>query len=146
MYDDKVVKRLGKESYDAILDQVRTNHINGHKMADIAVQLHSTVSGNHLKRCERGALSDDHEMRLIFSDWWSKELYTLKREKALNKLVTVFEDNNINLKPLARQLKKLNRRSSVFREGLSSVCKSFENEPELISILESVQKSSESPK
>ena len=142
LYDDKVINKLGKEAYDAILGQVRSGNIDGQQMADIASQLHPTVRGNHQRRCEKGASSDDYEMRHILSDWVIQELCMLKRETALKRLVMVFEDKNINLKPLARQLKRLNRRSSVFRESLSSLHKSFENEPELISILESVQGSS----
>ena len=76
-------------------------------MTDIARMLHPTVNGNHVRR---GAVGDMPGMRCILSDWYTQEMQMMKRGNALNKLVRVFEDGDVDLKPLASQIKKYHRR------------------------------------
>ena len=138
-HDDKVIKKLGQEARDAILKEVRSGAINSDQMRDIAYKLHPTVGGNHKRRSDRGVPSDDREMRRILSDWYPQELYTLQRDAALTKLAAIFESEDVGLKPLGTQIKRLSRQSQVFREGLPSLQDVFVNEPELLSILQSIQ-------
>jgi len=106
--DSDVKRVLGENAYDAILNNVRSGNINGQKMTDIAAMLHPIVCGNTLRRRrESGAHSDDREMRRVLSDWYDREMFDMTRREALNKLVTVLENDNVDLKPLARDLKEL---------------------------------------
>ena len=50
------------------------------------------------------------------SDWYTQEMQMMKRGNALNKLVRVFEDGNVDLKPLASQIKKLARKYKGYQQ------------------------------
>ena len=82
-------------------------------MTDIARMLHPTVNGNHVRR---GAVGDMPGMRCILSDWYTQEMQMMKRGNALNKLVRVFEDGDVDLKPLASQIKKLARKYKGYQQ------------------------------
>ena len=75
--------------------------------------LHPTVNGNHVRR---GAVGDMPGMRCILSDWYTQEMQMMKRGNALNKLVRVFEDGDVDLKPLASQIKKLARKYKGYQQ------------------------------
>ena len=138
-YEDKVIKKLGQEARDAILKEVRRGAINSDQMRDIAYKLHPTVGGNHKRRSDRGVPSDDREMRHILSDWYPQELYTLQRDAARTRLAAVFESEDVGLKPLGIEMKRLSRQSQVFHESFPSLQDVFVNEPELLSILQNIQ-------
>ena len=104
--DNKVIEKLGKDPYDAILNEVRPANIDAQQMTDI-------VGGNHVRR---GAVGDTRGMRYILSDWYTQEMHMMKRENALKNLVRVFEDDNADLKPLASQIKKLARKYKGYQQ------------------------------
>ena len=76
--------------------------IDQQKMRDIASQLHMKVGGKHRQRNGSG----ESEMRAVISDWYQFELYNMKRENALQKLLAVLEDSSVELKPLAKEIKQ----------------------------------------
>jgi hypothetical protein len=49
-HDEEVIKIIGEEAWDLILEDVRRNKVDQDKMDDIAFRLHPTVGGNHDKR------------------------------------------------------------------------------------------------
>ena len=101
-YDDEVKGVIGRGPYDAILEAVTNGHIDSQKMEDIARLLDPKIRGSHKKRdgcCEA-------EMRRMLSEWWNLELYNLSTESALEKLVRIFNDETVNMRPLANKIKK----------------------------------------
>ena len=46
-------------------------------------------------------------MRHILSDWYNEEMHAMRRQEALEKLVTTFNHDNIRLFPLAKQVKQV---------------------------------------
>ena len=127
----KAEDKIGKKVMRSILDEVETDSINAQKMKDIAKSLHQSIGGAHSKRMNKtGTLSDDAEMRNIFSDWWEMELFNvaMTRQEAITKLVEIFESSDVNLRPLAATL-----RSQVLEEedGTTSTANTMrEDEPE----------------
>ena len=105
-HDTKVKKKLGKDVRSAILSSAEEAVISANIMQDIAFKLHSSIGGNHKIRVASGDPCDKTEMRHILGDWWDKELFQLTSREALQRLVAIFEDPDVDLRPLASQLKK----------------------------------------
>ena len=72
LYDAEVIKHLGREAYDYIVERVKCGVISGQQMKDIAYELHPHIFGNHLRRLESGKGSDEAEFRRILSDWFNQ--------------------------------------------------------------------------
>jgi len=109
-YEEKVKKKLGTAVRDSIIDSVHNGTIDSAKMKDIAYKLHERVGGNHMIRTISGGKPcDSVEMRAILCDWWAEDLCRkeLSREEAVQKLVNIFEHNDLGLRPLADQLKNI---------------------------------------
>ena len=109
-YDRDVKEKLGTDAYSLILREVDSGVICHQKMRDIAKGVHPEVKivGNHLRRISDGGKSDSYEMRSILSDWWLfGDLHEISKEEALQRLVMVFREEPVTLKPLATALAKL---------------------------------------
>ena len=96
-FDIEVIRKLGREPYDYILNRVRCGVISAQHMKDISQQLHEHVAGRHLQRLETGSVSDEAEFRNILGDWWNKEMHDLDQETALGRLVSIFTSNSVSL-------------------------------------------------
>ena len=109
----EVEEKLGKEKVKLILDSARNGDISDSQLSSIADKLGrnldgpNVVFGNHRRRMERDRFAaSDLLLKSILSDWWDTgELYDLSPEEALSKMVETFQDPDINLRPLAKQLK-----------------------------------------
>ena len=110
-YDRNVKEKLGTDAYRLILHEVDSGVICDQKMRDIAKGLYPAevkIVGNHQRRISGGAKCDAHEMRSILSDWWLLgDLLEISKEEALQRLVMVFREDPVTLKPLATELAKL---------------------------------------
>ena len=110
-YDRNVKEKLGTDAYRLILREVDSGVICDQKMRDIAKGLYPAevkIVGNHQRRILGGCKSDAHEMRSILSDWWLfGDLHEISKEQALQRLVMVFREEPVTLKPLATGLAKL---------------------------------------
>ena len=51
--------------------------------------------------------ASDTLLKCILSDWWGAELYDLSCEVALSKLVMIYQDSDIALRPLAKKLRNV---------------------------------------
>merc|ERR1719153_1603566 len=101
-------EKLGKEVVQILLNNVKDGTINAQHMRDFAYKLDPTdlkVGGNHIRRRGEGAKSDEAEMRRILADWYPRELFDMDRNAAVLKMAAIFEDPDIDLPPLAKQLK-----------------------------------------
>jgi len=101
-------KKLGKEVVQILLNNVNDGTINSQRMRDFAYKLDPTdqkVGGNHIRRRGEGAKSDEAEMRRILADWYLRELFDMERNAAVLKLAAIFEDPDIDLPPLAKELR-----------------------------------------
>ena len=107
LYDADVIKKLGKEAYNYILDRVRCGVISGQNMKDISGQLHPHILGNHLRRVESGRVSDEAEFRQILSDWFNQELYNLDQKTALLRLISILKDCSVGLPAEGKKLKQI---------------------------------------
>ena len=107
LYDADVIKKLGKEAYNYILDRVRCGVISGQHMKDISGQLHPHILGNHLRRVESGRVSDEAEFRQILSDWFNQELYDLDQKTALLRLISILKDCSVGLPAEGKKLKQI---------------------------------------
>lgn len=104
--DKRVVANLGSEVWNFILEAVRDGDINGQKMMDIAQLLHTSVGGRHRMRVnDQRKDPDDAEMREVLSDWYNKEMHKLDNAATVKKLITVFENQAVQLFPLASDLR-----------------------------------------
>ena len=111
-YDRDVKEKLGTDAYGLILREVDSGVICHQKMRDIAEGLYPAevkIVGNHQRRISaKGGKSDSHEMRSILSDWWLLgDLHEISKEEALQRLVMVFREEPVMLKPLATALANL---------------------------------------
>ena len=115
-YDKEVKEKLGEEVVKMILDAVENAEITKQKMEDIAQGFGPKVRGGHVSRNDA---CDSAEMRKILSDWYQHELYDMGGEEGVQKLVKLFESEEISLKPLASQLRRyLNKRSEEDKETI----------------------------
>ena len=99
---------------ECILDYMRGgHHVSGTKMNYFA-QLLGAVSepnriyGDHARRMEADRdKGHADEMRDILADWWNQELFKMTGQKALEKLVRIFEGPEIQWNSLAQDLRQL---------------------------------------
>ena len=109
-WDKEVCEKLGPVVFKLIRDYV-TNHVtNIDVMNDIAQILSDGAGGANQRR--RGGF-DERAMRDILSDWYNEEMHKMTREAAVKRLIAVFKDNSVNLKPLAHDLEQKLTDSSV---------------------------------
>ena len=104
-HDTEVKQKLGEDVRSAILSSAEDGTISANIMQDIAYKLHRSIGGNHKIRVACGEPCDKTEMRHILGDWWEKELFQLTSREALQRLVAIFEDPDVDLRPLAMQLR-----------------------------------------
>ena len=102
-YDEDIREKLGTEFVKTILDAVRCGEITKQNMEDIAQGLGPKIRGGHIRR---GEIFDAAEMRRILSDWYEDDLCNQDTEQGIQKLIALFESDDISLKPLAARLKK----------------------------------------
>ena len=102
-YDEDIREKLGTEFVKTILDAVRCGEITKQNMEDISQGLGPKIRGGHI---QRGEIFDAAEMRRILSDWYEDDLSNQDTEQGIQKLITLFESDDISLKPLAAKLKK----------------------------------------
>ena len=107
LYDAEVIKHLGREAYDYIVDRVKCGVISGQQMKDIAYELHPHILGNHLRRLESGKGSDEAEFRRILSDWFNQELYGLQQKTALSRLISILKGPSVSLPAEGKRLKQI---------------------------------------
>ena len=112
-YMSDVETKFGKETVKLILDSARSGCITDSKMCSIAEKLGrdlvgpNIIFGNHSTRIERDRFAArDTLLKCILSDWWGAELYDLPLEEALAKIIEVFQDPDVALRPLAKQLEE----------------------------------------
>ena len=105
-YEKEAKKKLGGRVFRLLCDAASEDKIDDQKLKDISYQLHGTVGGNHQKR---GRGSSESELRAVISDWYQVEMYNMTSKTALDKLVEIFEDPSVNLKPLAKDINDLQR-------------------------------------
>ena len=118
-YEIKVQEKLGEDVLKIILDSVTEGTIDAQKMYDFAFKLHLAVGGGHKTRMALpGKLPDQSEMRQILCDWYNEELHDMDQNTAVERLATAFQDQTINLPPLAQQLRrKLEVKGQEEQEG-----------------------------
>ena len=109
-YEQFVRRKLGEDVVKLLQDSVTNGTINAQNMKDFAFKLvpseEQKIGGNHVRRTQDGGeASDWAEMRRILCDWYNEELFDIDRKAAVQKLVNIFMDPDINLHPLATQLK-----------------------------------------
>ena len=109
--EDAVTDILGQEAWDLLLDSVDRYILTGKHQDEIANLL--KVGGQHERRKDdEGAKSDIKEWRKILSDWYGlpiglKPLKGMKRKAALMELVRILGHKNVQLHPLAKDLKNI---------------------------------------
>lgn len=111
IHDSKVSEKLGREIVGALSTEVDRGSIGSQKMADLASQLNSDnnekVSGNHLRRMEKGDKCDQAELRNILSDWWQQSLFDMDKSEAIDKLTDIFDSDPVDVRPLAKRLREI---------------------------------------
>ena len=107
VYDAEVIKRLGREAYNYMVDRVRCGVIRGQHMKDISSQLHPHILGNHLRRVESGKSCDEAEFRQILSDWFNQELFDLDQKTALSRLISILKGPSVSLPAEGKRLKQI---------------------------------------
>ena len=112
-YMPEVEEKLGKEVVKLMLDSARNGDISDAQLASIADKLGrdldgpNTIFGNHSRRMERDRFAaSDTLLKCVLSDWWDGELYDMSAEEALSKMVQIFQDPDVALRPLAKQLEE----------------------------------------
>ena len=104
--NEKFMKRKLGEGVVTLLYNVTNGTITAQNMKDFAFKLDQKIWGNHVRRTrDDGEASDWAEMRRILCDWYNEELFDIDRKAAVQKLVNIFMDPDINLHSLATQLK-----------------------------------------
>ena len=111
IYDGEVQTKIGQNALEVLFEAVESNIIDEQKMADVAQNLHPSVSGNHVRRAGSGGhkIARDGwwaEMREVLSDWYKEELFADKfgQQEALERLISIFNHRDINLPELAKKL------------------------------------------
>ena len=107
----EVEEKLGANIVKLILDSARNGDISDEQMASIADKLGrdldgpNVIFGGHKRRFERDKHAKSETLlKGIFSDWWMAQLYDLPYEEALSKMVKIFQDPDVDLRPLAKKL------------------------------------------
>ena len=115
-YMSNVEKRLGKDVVKVMLDSALSGEISDDKMKNIALELGNlsgrpnVVFGNHVQKMGRNNdITSGTALREILCDWWNDHLYDISQVEAINNLIQIFQMDNIGLRPLAKNLKEINR-------------------------------------
>ena len=108
-FDEKVKTVLGAEAFTILCSAATEDKIDEQKMNDISQQLDPKVGGKHRKRIkEKGGQSDNAGMREVLSDWYEVGgLSLLSRDQALDKIASILEGSEVDLCPIARDIRKL---------------------------------------
>ena len=96
-FDIEVIRKLGREPYDYILNRVRCGVISAQHMSDICSQLHPHVLGNHLRRVESVNGCDEAEFCRILVDWFNQEIFDLDQQTVLSRFVSIFSNPFLGL-------------------------------------------------
>ena len=116
--------KLGKAATDLLFRYTRNGDISDQQMEDFVQRLGhpdhhdeaNVLFGNHKKRMERDKNRDQSaELRDVLSDWWNEQLFEdeMTQQIALAKLVSIFQGDDIHLKPLAKALKDLKGKHTI---------------------------------
>ena len=116
-YMSEVEKKLGKEVVNTMQNSALSGEISEDKMGMIALELGkheeserpNTIFGNHNQKARNKNIKSDTALREILCDWWSDQLYDISHEEAIDKLIQVFKEDSIGLRPLAKKLKEIER-------------------------------------
>ena len=105
----EVIGIIGEDTWDLVMDSVRSGRMSSQQIKDTAFCLGKQVGGKHKLRMDAGGKCDDAEMREILSDWYEVDIFSLEgtedaKEKALKKLMSVFENKDITLQFLTFKL------------------------------------------
>ena len=108
-FDEKVKTVLGAEAFTILCSAATEDKIDEQKMNDISQLLHPKVGGKHRKRMkEEGGKSDNVGMREVLSDWYEVGgLNLLSRDQALDKIASILESSEVDLCPIASELRGL---------------------------------------
>ena len=110
-YDEKVKVILGQKAWEFLRSSVSSGELAPLKMKEMSRKLHPSVGGSHQRRTGPTGKreSDWHEMREVLSDWYQLELFEFEDDKgkALQKLITIFKSDAVELPNIAGQLEKL---------------------------------------
>ena len=108
----EVEEKLRANIVKLMLDSARNGDISDEQMASIADKLGrdlggpNVIFGGHKLRFERDKQAkSDTLLKGIFSDWWMAQLYDLPYEEALSKMGKIFQDPDVDLRPLAKKLR-----------------------------------------
>ena len=96
---------LGLTVWTLLLTAVDEGAINQEAMLAVADLLHPKVGGGHRRRRNNGS-SDGAEWRSILCDWHSEEMYEMKQEEAIQKLIETFRNPTVRLQSLAHKLQQ----------------------------------------
>ena len=115
IYEKEVKDLLGPDVYETFLKAVDRGEVSEQQMSDIAYELHDRVGGD-FKRAQscKGFKSDRTAARKVLTNWYNHDPDGVATEK----LVSVFQNENIALKPLAHSIAK---GQTVVRDATSSV-------------------------
>ena len=120
--DSEARAKLGEEVWSILQEQAGGGGIGVQKLMDIATLLGKRVLGEHLTRMELVGrrVNFKAKIRDILGDWWIEEMSEMVRPVALKKLVDIFKDPSVNLKPCAAKLKRCLDQTSdkINEEGL----------------------------
>ena len=111
LYDKKVKAILGEDVWQILKRSVGNGEVDARRMQDIAYKLHEEVGGGHLRRMGPGmkGVPDWFEFREILGHWYQVELCEFEEnpEEAREKLVAIFESDEVGLFNLATRLRHI---------------------------------------
>ena len=109
---------LGEKIVNILHEHASEGHIRAQKMKDIAQMLGPKVQGRHLHKIDHGGWEDfGDEIKAILCFWWDEELYSFdSRNEAISKLLGILKHAFVNLKPLAKKLRKLRQKKTKPRD------------------------------
>ena len=105
----KAKQKMGNDRWDLIMGSVDSGTLDAQKMHDLAFGLGTKVGGNHKRRVGVERMKADRaEMARILGDWWEQDddFDDLSEHDVTQKLITLFKNEDIGLKSLARALGK----------------------------------------
>ena len=100
-------KLIGAEAWELVMDAVDGGILNPQKMKDIANKLDRRAGGDHNRRVYGERMQCDRsELIRIPCDWWTFEENEDVLKSPVQKLVSLFESDEVYIKPLAKKLEK----------------------------------------
>ena len=110
-YDKKVKAILGEDIWQMLKRSVGKGEVDAPRMQDNAYKPHEDVGGGHTRRMGPGMkrLPDWFEFREILGHWYQVELceFEENRGAALEKLVTIFKSEEVQLLNLSTRLQQI---------------------------------------